>query len=62
MIVERKNPLRRYQALNDTTSGQMGEEPRPEPSKPLQICHVKASNDVNEQCLKTARKISTDLV
>ena len=56
MIVERKNPL------NDTTSGQMGEEPRPEPSRPLQICHVKASNDVNEQCLKTARKISRDLV
>jgi len=43
----KKKPLRRYQALNDTTSGQMREEPRPEPSKPLPICHVKASNDIN---------------
>ena len=28
MSVERKNPLRRDQALNDATSGQLGEEPR----------------------------------
>ena len=31
MSVERKNPLKRDQALNDATSGQIGEEPRPEP-------------------------------
>lgn len=31
MSVEKKNPLKRDQALNDATNGQMGEEPRPEP-------------------------------
>ena len=28
MTVERKNTLKRDQALNDATSGQIGEEPR----------------------------------
>jgi hypothetical protein len=32
MSVEKKNPLKRDQALNDATSGQMGEEPRSEPT------------------------------
>jgi hypothetical protein len=31
MSTERKNPLKRDQALNDATSGQLGEEPRPDP-------------------------------
>ena len=31
MSTERKNPFKRDQALNDATSGQLGEEPRPEP-------------------------------
>jgi hypothetical protein len=31
MSTERKNPLKRDHALNDATSGQLGEEPRPEP-------------------------------
>jgi hypothetical protein len=31
MSTEKKNPLKRDQALNDATSGQFGEEPRPEP-------------------------------
>lgn len=30
MSTERRNPRRRGQALNDATSGQMGEEPRPD--------------------------------
>ena len=30
MSVEKKNPLKRDQALNDATNGQIGEEPRPE--------------------------------
>lgn len=29
MSTEKKNPHKRDQALNDATSGQMGEEPRP---------------------------------
>jgi hypothetical protein len=31
MSVERKKPSKRDQALNDATSGQLGEEPRPDP-------------------------------
>jgi hypothetical protein len=31
MSTERRNPLKRDQALNDATGGQLGEEPRPEP-------------------------------
>jgi len=30
MSTERKNPLKRDQALNDATSGQLGEAPRDE--------------------------------
>jgi len=29
--VERKNPRKRDQALNDSTGGKLGEEPKPEP-------------------------------
>ena len=54
MSVERKNPLKRDQALNDATSGQIGEEPRPEPSS-------SKPSDINEQCMKSARKMSRDL-
>jgi len=31
MSTERKNPLKRDNALNDATSGQLGEEPGSEP-------------------------------
>jgi hypothetical protein len=54
MSVERKNPLKRDQALNDATSGQIGEQPRPEPSKP-------ADDNFNEQRIRTAHKMSRDL-
>ena len=37
MSVEMKNPLKRDQALNDAISGQIGEEPRPEPSSTRSI-------------------------
>ena len=53
MSVERKNPLKRNQALNDATSGQFGgEELRPEPS---------TTEDINEQRIKAARKMSRSL-
>jgi hypothetical protein len=55
MSVERKNPLKRDQALNDATSGQIGEEPRPEPSS------SEPPSDINEQRIKAARKMSRDL-
>ena len=54
MSIERKNPLKRDQALNDATGGQMGEQPRPQPSKPT-------DDNLNEQRLKAARKVSRDL-
>ena len=31
MSTERKKPFKRDEALNDATSGQLGEEPRPDP-------------------------------
>ena len=52
MSVERKNPLKRNQALNDATSGQFGEELRPEPS---------TTEDINQQRIKAARKMSRSL-
>jgi hypothetical protein len=59
MSVERKNPLKRDQALNDATSGQIGEEPRPEPSSPSSSSEP--SSNVNEERIKAARKMSRDL-
>ena len=53
MSVERKNPLKRDQALNDATSGQIGEEPRSVPDE-------QTTNLRNEQ-IKTAGKTSRDL-
>jgi hypothetical protein len=54
MSIERKNPLKRDQALNDATGGQMGEQPRPQPSKPT-------DDNLNEQRQRAARKMSRDL-
>ena len=50
MSTERKNPLKRDQALNDATSGQMGEEPRsvpatgPEPTEENKTLRQKAAH------------------
>ena len=60
MSVERKNPLKRDQALNDATSGQIGEEPRPEPSS-SPSSSSEPSSDINEQRIRVARKMSRDL-
>jgi hypothetical protein len=57
MSVERKNPLKRDQALNDATSGQIG-EPRP---KPYSTTSSEPSYDINEQRIRAARKMSRDL-
>ena len=59
MSIERKNLLKRDQALNDATSGQIGEEPRPEPSPPPS--KLSDNNNLNEQRVKSARKMSRDL-
>lgn len=54
MSTERKNPLKRDQALNDATNGQMGEEPR--------SVHVNESSEENKNSReKAARKLSRDI-
>ena len=52
MSVERKNPLKRDQALNDATSGQIGEEPRSVPER---------TSGLKNERMKTARKTSRDM-
>lgn len=55
MSTEKKKPLNRDQALNDATSGQMGEEPRPDPlPDPLSD----SNQSIEDSRRKAARKIS----
>jgi len=54
MSTEKKNPFKRDQALNDATSGQMGEEPRSD-DIPDSIREMENSRQ------KAARKISRDV-
>jgi len=51
MSLEKKNPLKRDQALNNATSGQMGEEP------------ITESNEINnaKSRVKAARKLSREI-
>jgi hypothetical protein len=55
MSTEKKNPLKRDQALNDATSGQMGEEPRPEP---IPESLPNSDQSMEESRRKAARNIS----
>jgi hypothetical protein len=55
MSTEKKKTLNRDQALNDATSGQMGEEPRPDPL-PDPLSDSNQSIDGSRR--KAARKIS----
>lgn len=54
MSVERKNPLKRDQALNDATSGQKG-EPRSVPTSEL------GENKERESRVKAARNLSREI-
>ena len=51
MSTEKKNPLKRDEALNDATSGQMGEEPRSvpvnEPSEENKNSHEQAARKLS---------------
>jgi hypothetical protein len=51
MSISKKNPLKRDQALNDATSGQMGEEPR----------SVAESSEEKESRVKAARRLSKEI-
>ena len=55
MSVERKNPLKRDQALNDATSGQKGEEPRSISTSDL------GENKGRESRVKAARNLSREI-
>jgi hypothetical protein len=55
MSTEKKNPFKRGQALNDATSGQLGEEPRADDDIPDSIREMENSRQ------KAARKISRDV-
>lgn len=59
MSVEKKNPLKRDQALNDATSGQMGEEPRSAP----QPVSDSQNTDLREKDWRrrTGRKMSREI-
>jgi hypothetical protein len=53
MSVERKNPLKRDQALNHATSGQIGDEPR--------SVSEEQARDLKNERMNTARKMSRDI-
>lgn len=59
MSTVRKNPLKRDQALNDATSGQLGEEPRLEPSG------IRSDSDTDSNIrnsrVRAAHKMSRDM-
>jgi hypothetical protein len=60
MSTERnKNPLKRDQALNDATSGQLGEEPRPEPFP--ELSKSETDNNITDSGRSAARKMSRDI-
>jgi hypothetical protein len=59
MSTERKNiPLKRDQALNDATNGQLGEEPR---QVPLPEESKSDSDNIRGSHIRTARKMSRDI-
>jgi hypothetical protein len=59
MSTERKNiPLKRDQALNDATNGQLGEEPR---QVPLPEESKSDSDNIRDSRIRTARKMSRDI-
>ena len=62
MSTERnKNPLKRDQALNDATSGQLGEQPRPKPLERGEPSQSKTDNNIRDAYIRTARKMSRDM-
>lgn len=51
---------KRDQALNDSTSGQLGEEPRPE-STPTELFKPNTDDNIRDSQIRAARKKSRDL-
>ena len=57
MSVERKNPLKRDQALNDATGGQIGEEEEEEEPRSVE----EQTSDLKNERMKIAHKMSRDI-
>ena len=55
MSIEKRNPLKRDHVLNDATSGQMGEEPRPDP---LPDSLTDVDQTIQDSQREAARKLS----
>jgi hypothetical protein len=62
MSTERnKNPLKRDQALNDATNGQLGEQPRPKPLGRGESSESETDKNIRDSRVRTARKMSRDM-
>jgi hypothetical protein len=62
MSTERnKNPLKRGQALNDATNGQLGEQPRPKPLGRGESSESETDKNIRDSRIRTARKMSRDM-
>ena len=62
MSTERnKNPLKRGQALNDATNGQLGEQPRPNPLGRGESLDSETDKNIRDSRIRTARKMSRDM-
>jgi hypothetical protein len=62
MSTERnKNPLKRVQALNDATNGQLGEQPRPKPLGRGESSESETDKNIRDSRIRTARKMSRDM-
>ena len=62
MSTERnKNPLKRDQALNDATNGQLGEQPRPKPLGRGESPASETDKNIRDSRIRTARKMSRDM-
>jgi hypothetical protein len=62
MSTERnKNPLKRDQALNDATNGQLGEQPRPKRLGRGESSESETDKNIRDSRIRTARKMSRDM-
>jgi hypothetical protein len=59
MSIERKNPIKRDQALNDSTSTQLGKDPRLNP--PSRPSETEIDNKIRDSRIRAARRMSREV-
>lgn len=59
MITERKNPIKRDHALNDSTSRHLGKDPRLNP--PSRPSETETDNKIRDSRIRAARKMSREV-